>query len=66
MRINRKKFAYLLIDKDMSVKEMAEKVGVSRQTITNIKQGKRCIDVIGYKIANVLGVDVADIIETDD
>ena len=40
MRINRKKFAHLLIDKDMSVKEVAEKVGVSRQTITNIKQGK--------------------------
>lgn len=27
MRINRKKFAHLLIDKDMSVKEVAEKVG---------------------------------------
>ena len=50
----------------MSVKEVAEKVGVSRQTITNIKQGKRCIDVIGYKIADVLGVDVADIIETEE
>lgn len=66
MRINRKKFAYLLIDKDMSVKEVAEKVGVSRQTITNIKQGKRCIDVIGYKIAEVLGVDVKEIIEKED
>ena len=66
MRINSKKFAHLLIDKDMSVKEVAEKVGVSRQTITNIKQGKRCIDVIGYKIADVLGVDVADIIETEE
>ena len=66
MRINRKKFAHLLIDKDMSVKEVAEKVGVSRQTITNIKQGRRCIDVIGYKIADVLGVDVADIIETEE
>ena len=66
MRINRKKFAHLLIDKDMSVKEVAEKVGVSRQTITNRKQGKRCIDVIGYKIADVLGVDVADIIETEE
>lgn len=66
MRIDRKKFAHLLIDKDMSVKEVAEKVGVSRQTITNIKQGKRCIDVIGYKIADVLGVDVADIIETEE
>lgn len=65
MRINRKKFAYLLIDKDMSVKEVAEKAGVSRQTITNIKQGKRCLDVIGYKVADVLGVDVADIMETE-
>lgn len=65
MRIDRKKFAYLLIDKDMSVKEVAEKAGVSRQTITNIKQGKRCLDVIGYKVADVLGVDVADIMEME-
>lgn len=66
MRIDRKKFAYLLIDKDMSVKEVAEKAGVSRQTITNIKQGKRCLDVIGYKVADVLGVDVADIMEMEE
>ena len=66
MRINRKKFAHLLIDKDMSVKEVAEKAGVSRQTITNIKQGKRCLDVIGYKVADVLGVDVADIMEMEE
>lgn len=66
MRIDRKKFAYLLIDKDMSVKEVAEKTGVSRQTITNIKQGKRCLDVIGYKVADVLGVDVADIMEMEE
>ena len=66
MRIDRKKFAHLLIDKDITCKKLAEEEGVSRQTITNIKQGKRCIDVIGYKIADVLGVDVADIIETEE
>ncbi|GFI60889.1 hypothetical protein IMSAG049_00038 [Clostridiales bacterium] len=66
MRIDRKKFAHLLIDKDMPVKELAEKTGVSRATISNIKQGKRCLDVIGYKVAEALGVDVADIIETEE
>lgn len=63
MRIDRKKLAHLLIDKDITIKQLAEKVGVSRQTISNIKQGKRCMDVIGYRIADVLGVDVTDILE---
>lgn len=66
MRIDRKKLAHLLIDKDITGKQLAEAVGVSRQTITNIKQGKRCIDVIGYKIADVLGIDIADILETEE
>lgn len=65
MRIDRKKLAHLLVDKDLTVKEVAEKVGVSRQTITNIKQGKRCLDVIGYKLAEALGVDVTEIIERE-
>lgn len=63
MRIDRKKLAHLLIDKDITIKQLAEKVGVSRQTISNIKQGKRCMDVVGYRIADVLGVDVTDILE---
>lgn len=65
MRIDRKKLAHLLIDKDFTIKQLAEKVGVSRQTISNIKQGKRCMDVIGYRIADVLGVDVTEILERE-
>lgn len=65
MRIDRKRLAHLLVDKDLTVKEVAEKVGVSRQTITNIKQGKRCLDVIGYKLAEALGVDATEIIEKE-
>lgn len=65
MRIGRKKLAHLLIDKDITNKQLAEKVGVSRQTISNIKQGKRCMDVIGYRIADVLGVDVTEILERE-
>ena len=65
MRIDRKKLAHLLIDKDITIKQLAEKVGVSRQTISNIKQGKRCMDVIGYRIADVLGVDVTEILERE-
>lgn len=65
MRIDRKKLAHLLIDEDITIKQLAEKVGVSRQTISNIKQGKRCMDVIGYRIADVLGVDVTEILERE-
>ena len=39
---------------------------VSRVTINYIKGGKSCSDEVGQKIAKALGVDVTEIIETEE
>lgn len=63
MRIDRKKLKMSLVERDMSQKELAERSGVTRATISYIVNGKSCSDSVGHKIAAALGVDVTDIIE---
>ena len=63
MRIDRKKLAFLMFEKELSVKNLAIKCGVSRQTLGYIRNGKSCSDAVGQKIAHALGVDVKDLIE---
>ena len=63
MRINRMKLAEELVRKDLTQAELAEMAGVSRVTISNVKNGKSCSDSVGFKIAKALGVDVKDILE---
>ena len=63
MRIDRKKLVCAMMDKEINVKELAEKSGVSKQTVSNVKNGKSCIDAVGNAIANALGVSVADLLE---
>lgn len=63
MRINRIKLVTELEKRDMTQKRLAELSGVSRATINYIKGGKRCTDEVGQKIAEALGVKVAEIIE---
>ena len=49
----------------MTVKRLAELSGASRPTITKVRSGKFCSDLVGKAIARALGVDVAEIIETE-
>ena len=63
MRIDRKKLVIQMLEKEMTTVALSEKSGVSRQTLCCIRNGKRCSDVTGYKIAHALGVDVKDLIE---
>ena len=63
MRIDRKKLVWAMMDRGTNVKELAEKSGVSKQTISNVKNGKSCIDAVGKAIANALGVEVTDLLE---
>lgn len=65
MRIDRIKLTVLLTKKDMTVKELAEKVGLSRATVTAVKRGKSCTLVTAGKLAAGLGVDVSEIIERE-
>jgi putative transcriptional regulator len=49
--------------REWNIKKLAEESGVSRATVSYIKNGKRCSDEIGQKIATALGVSVAELIE---
>ncbi|EEG47521.1 helix-turn-helix domain-containing protein [Blautia hydrogenotrophica] len=66
MRIDRIKLVSELTRQDMTQKRLAELSGVSRVTINYIKGGKSCSDEVGQKIAKALGVDVTEIIETEE
>ena len=64
MKIDRVKLIAEMARQRMTVKRLAELSGASRVTITSIRSGKSCSDLVGKAIARALGVDVADIIET--
>ena len=63
MRIDRKKLILLMLEKEMTTVALSNKSGVSRQTLCYIRNGKRCSDLTGYKIAHALGVEVKDLLE---
>lgn len=63
MKIDRIKLISEMARQRMTTKVLADKCGVSRATISAIRNGKSCIDVVGKAIANALGVDVNDLIE---
>lgn len=63
MRIDRVKLISEMARQRIGTKDLADKSGVSRATISSIRNGKSCLDVVGKAIANALGVDVKDLIE---
>lgn len=58
MRIDRVKFVAAMARAELKVCELAEKSGVSRPTITNIRSGKSCSPETARKLAAVLGPDI--------
>ena len=60
MRIDRVTFAAALARADLNVKRLGEKSGVSRVTITAVKNGKSCSKDTAEKLAAVLGHDIID------
>ena len=63
MRISRIRFAAELARADMSCKQLAERTGLSRVTISNIRQGKSCARSTAERIADGLGVSLREIVE---
>lgn len=63
MRIDREKFTVLLLRKSMTAKQVAAAAGISNTSIYNVKNGMRCSNQMGSKIARALGVDVSEILE---
>lgn len=58
MRINREKLAVAMVRYDMNGKELAEKAGISRVTMTAVRTGKSCSKKTAEKLAAVLGADI--------
>lgn len=53
--------------KDMTQKDLAEKVSVSRQTINSVEAGKYAPStVLAMKIARIFGVGLEEIFELED
>lgn len=63
MKIDSVKLAAELTKQRMTQKQLAEKAGVSRVTVSAIKCGKTCTDLIGNAIAKALGVPVEELLE---
>ena len=60
MRIDRVKFATALARKDIKVFQLAELAGVSRATVTSVKNGKSCYRSTAEKLAAVLGPEIME------
>lgn len=60
MRINRERFAAALVRLDINGKQLAEKAGVSRSTVTAVRTGKSCSAETADRMAAVLGRDILE------
>lgn len=60
VRINRVELAAALARKDLNVMRLAELAGVSRNTVTAVKNGKSCSKETADKLVAVLGRSIID------
>lgn len=63
VRIDRVALIAEMARRDINCNRLVELSGVSRVTITSVRSGKSCSKTSAEKLAQGLGVDVADIIE---
>lgn len=63
MRIDRVKFAAVLARADISSQELAQRAGLSRVTISNVKSGRSCSKSTAEKIACGLRVELSELLE---
>lgn len=63
MRLDRVKLIMFIAEKDLTLAKLSEMSGVSRQTLSYVKSGKRCTLETADKIARALNVDVQEIAE---
>lgn len=60
VRIDRVAFATALARLDISCKKLVDLSGVSRVTVTAVKNGKSCSQETADKLARVLGRDIIE------
>lgn len=62
MRISETKLIVAMVEKDVNTVRLAAQTGISRSTISAVKNGKRCSDKTARLIAKALGVDVTELL----
>lgn len=65
MNISKSKIELLLAENGINLTALSELSGISRQSISTIKQRGTCAPCTAAKLAKGLGVPVAEIIETE-
>ena len=63
MQIDRIKLIAEMARQRITLKELSEKSGISRVTITAVRGGKSCQTATGKCIAAALGVDITELLE---
>lgn len=66
MKISREKIEFILAKKNLNVAEAAKIMGVSRQNFSTIKNRGTCWPSTVAKIAKGLGVEVEEILESEE
>ena len=63
-RIDRIKLAVEAARHDMNMSDIAEKAGLSRGLVSNVRRGCSCRQSTAQRIADALGVELETILET--
>lgn len=63
MKFNKLKFQIALGKLQLTQTQFADKIGISRATISAVVNGKTCYPKTAVKIADALGVDVTELLE---
>lgn len=66
MKIDRVKLIAEMARQNIGVKQLADKAGVSRVTISAVRCGKSCGRNTALHIARALGVDVTELLEVEE
>jgi lambda repressor-like predicted transcriptional regulator len=65
MRIDRVKLITELAKRSMTLKKLSQASGVCYSTLSGIKHGRDCKTVTGQMIADTLGIDINELLESE-
>ena len=63
MRLRQDEFIVKMLEKHFTVTSLAEKAGVAPATISRMRQGKPCNPRSAYKVSEMLGVPLKELVD---
>ena len=64
MKLDRVKVISQMAKSNLTCKDLVQKTGLSRLTVTNVRKGGNCARSTAYAIATAIGVDISEIMES--